>query len=701
MKRMKQFTSLILSVVLVLTAPGLDFYRAFAQAPVKAQTGRGNFSQSGTFVSGVSANAFSVSGSQIQDFRLLNGGILGASKIFEWPASVTGVVSPGDSKTAVSKSQEVLLLESQEAPQAQSETYASSLEADWTKSQVRFDGSLSRSGQVLEADAVRADQGVSSGISSRGPPSASQSAGSALEIAAPASADSVQAVSQSSSWLKPVLAVGLAAALLGIVPDVYAQTAQALNSSPFFSGAISTIDGGFRVSLDLFERHFAFNLAFPGLQEQMEKAYSVVSHPFYVFSLDGLMGEMSAIFFNAKDGSRILITPSSLGYAEGNIFGFIFALPLLAATLLDQGARDMKTITLKLGVGASNGLYFVGVIVKDLFWAAQNFFGGAVWLGAYKLKLWFDALKNAPSGFSAWKRKLLLTIHSHPVAMTWLAAPLAMGSLTYLFCYVGLKVLAPNAPAFLTDKIFLFFVQSAAAFVFGYLFYPSVAGMRENKSAEGNSPMTYVLFSVSSLGFAIWAFEQFMIDANGWDALRHLFYIGTNTFVTFNSGEGAYLAWKYRGNSSGAPKELDLKDSETAELLKRAGKGEAEAQFQLARKYEDLAGASLNEKTHKSHAAALEWLQKAAGQDYVPAQLRLADKYLFGYGVKQDPVEAYKWYVVSAVRSRYENTLALKMMDYLRGKLTQEQIGQAIDRAHAQSSSDGAGPSFGRVVLED
>lgn len=48
-------------------------------------------------------------------------------------------------------------------------------------------------------------------------------------------------------------------------------------------------------------------------------------------------------------------------------------------------------------------------------------------------------------------------------------------------------------------------------------------------------------------------------------------------------------------------------------------------------------------------ALAMEWYKKAAAKDHVKAQLRLAEMYVKGNGVKQDYIEAYKWFYLAGM----------------------------------------------------
>ena len=71
-------------------------------------------------------------------------------------------------------------------------------------------------------------------------------------------------------------------------------------------------------------------------------------------------------------------------------------------------------------------------------------------------------------------------------------------------------------------------------------------------------------------------------------------------------------------------------------LMTLAAKGDAEAQYALARKYFEGDGVKQNPEE------ALKWTQKAAKQGYAPGQNGLGVLYLQGKGVEQDYAEAHQ-----------------------------------------------------------
>src|SRR3979409_711789 len=79
-------------------------------------------------------------------------------------------------------------------------------------------------------------------------------------------------------------------------------------------------------------------------------------------------------------------------------------------------------------------------------------------------------------------------------------------------------------------------------------------------------------------------------------------------------------------------------DQELAEMRRRAEQGDAQGQFELGFMY--FAGS----KVPRSCPAAGSWLQKAARQHPVLADLTLGSMYDNGLGVPKDDVQAVYWY---------------------------------------------------------
>jgi hypothetical protein len=80
-------------------------------------------------------------------------------------------------------------------------------------------------------------------------------------------------------------------------------------------------------------------------------------------------------------------------------------------------------------------------------------------------------------------------------------------------------------------------------------------------------------------------------------------------------------------------------DQKPIEAIKaKAEAGDAEAQFQLGRRYDHGEGVA------KDFVEAVKWYRKAAEQNHPRAQYNLAICYGVGDGVPKDPGEAVKWY---------------------------------------------------------
>ncbi|MDF7798773.1 alpha-2-macroglobulin family protein [Pontiellaceae bacterium B1224] len=81
-----------------------------------------------------------------------------------------------------------------------------------------------------------------------------------------------------------------------------------------------------------------------------------------------------------------------------------------------------------------------------------------------------------------------------------------------------------------------------------------------------------------------------------------------------------------------------LSDADFDALKSQAETGDAEAQFELGTCYLEGQG------VEKDPVLSVQWLQKAAAQDYGPAVVSLVYRYEKGEGVEQDLDEATRWY---------------------------------------------------------
>lgn len=90
-----------------------------------------------------------------------------------------------------------------------------------------------------------------------------------------------------------------------------------------------------------------------------------------------------------------------------------------------------------------------------------------------------------------------------------------------------------------------------------------------------------------------------------------------------------------------------------------ANRGDADAQFELAKMYARGEGVERDQQT------ALEWGRKAAEAGNVDAQFTLGGNYYFGNGVKRDYKTAHEWYGKAAAQGDREAKCMLGQMHYL------------------------------------
>ena len=75
----------------------------------------------------------------------------------------------------------------------------------------------------------------------------------------------------------------------------------------------------------------------------------------------------------------------------------------------------------------------------------------------------------------------------------------------------------------------------------------------------------------------------------------------------------------------------------TRSLIEAAGRGDAQAQYELASSYE------VGIRVGKDYTEALKWYRQAADQNEVHAQVALGRMLEYGLGIKQSYVEAAAW----------------------------------------------------------
>ncbi|MHB9147029.1 MAG: tetratricopeptide repeat protein [Candidatus Amoebophilus sp.] len=74
------------------------------------------------------------------------------------------------------------------------------------------------------------------------------------------------------------------------------------------------------------------------------------------------------------------------------------------------------------------------------------------------------------------------------------------------------------------------------------------------------------------------------------------------------------------------------------ELIERAEKGDAKAQYEVGRKYYQ------GKKISQDYKQAFKWFTKVEAQGNVDAQVAIASMYYHGQGVQQNYEEAFKWF---------------------------------------------------------
>jgi uncharacterized protein len=105
-------------------------------------------------------------------------------------------------------------------------------------------------------------------------------------------------------------------------------------------------------------------------------------------------------------------------------------------------------------------------------------------------------------------------------------------------------------------------------------------------------------------------------------------------------------------------------------LAQRAESGEAQAQFELGRAYEDGKGVPQDD------ALAIQWFRKSADKGNAQAQNSMGVMYALGRGVQGDKEEAVRWYKKSAKQGLAEGIYNVAI-SYYNGEGVDENIGLA------------------------
>ena len=81
----------------------------------------------------------------------------------------------------------------------------------------------------------------------------------------------------------------------------------------------------------------------------------------------------------------------------------------------------------------------------------------------------------------------------------------------------------------------------------------------------------------------------------------------------------------------------------------------------------------------QDYVQAFKWYREAADKDHPDAQFRLGEMYVVGSGVKKDYVWAYTWYSLAATGGIYAGRASLSAIEK---KMTKAQILEAHRRAN-------------------
>src|SRR5437588_2119710 len=121
---------------------------------------------------------------------------------------------------------------------------------------------------------------------------------------------------------------------------------------------------------------------------------------------------------------------------------------------------------------------------------------------------------------------------------------------------------------------------------------------------------------------------------------------------------------------SAQSKPAALASASISSLQQRAESGDAQAQFELGRAYED------GKNVAQDDAKAVEWFRKSADQGNVLAENSLGVMYALGRGVTRDREEALRWYKKAAKQGSAEAIYNVAI-SHFNGEGTEENIGMA------------------------
>ena len=128
---------------------------------------------------------------------------------------------------------------------------------------------------------------------------------------------------------------------------------------------------------------------------------------------------------------------------------------------------------------------------------------------------------------------------------------------------------------------------------------------------------------------------------------------------------------------------------EIVDLFKKAELGDAEAQLELAKRYEKGIGG-----VNKDYDESAKWYRKAAKQGNAEAQFRVGIMFYNGEGVNADPREAVKWYRKAAEQGNAEAQYELALCYYNGNGVTKDLskalnwYRKAAEQGHAEAQYD-------------
>lgn len=159
------------------------------------------------------------------------------------------------------------------------------------------------------------------------------------------------------------------------------------------------------------------------------------------------------------------------------------------------------------------------------------------------------------------------------------------------------------------------------------------------------------------------------------------------------------------GCNQSAEKPIWMDPAKLSDIKTRAGKGDADAQFNLALCYRK------GEGVEKDERKAVKWFLKAAERNHVQAQLYLGFCYARGQGVSPDHAQAVKWWRKAAEQNHNEAQFNLAVC-YANGDGVDKDMAEAVkwwrkaaeqNDSHAQYSLGvcyGSGEGVGKDFIE-